>query len=62
MEKYRQGLSMRRYAEQALLSAALRDVAVVERTVLDQAGPAFFLEVIADRVKAPPHAGLRRMT
>ena len=52
MEKYRQGLSMRRCAEKALLSAAPHDFAVVERTVPDQEGPAFFLEVIADRAEA----------
>jgi len=62
MEKYRQGVSMRGCAEQALLSAALRDVEVVERMVPDEAGRAFFLEVIADRAEAPPPAGSRRMT
>ena len=62
MEKYRQGLSMRRCAEKALLSAAPRDVAIVERNVPDEAGRAFFLEVIADRAEAMPHAGIRRMT
>jgi hypothetical protein len=62
MEKHRQGLSMRRCAEQALLSAAQRDVAVVERKVPDEAGRAFFIEVTTDRVEALPHAGLRRMT
>ncbi|MBK7424072.1 MAG: hypothetical protein IPJ48_13835 [Propionivibrio sp.] len=62
MEKHRQGVSMRECAEKALLSAALRDVAVVERKFPDQAGPAFFLEVIADRAEATPHAGSRRMT
>ena len=61
MEKYRQGLSMRRCAEKALLSAAPRDVAIVERNVPDEAGPAFFLVVIADRVEAPPHAESGRM-
>ena len=53
---------MRGYAEKALLSAAQRDVAVVERMVPDEAGPAFFIEVIADRAEATPHAGIRRMT
>ena len=62
MEKHRQGVSMRECAEKALLSAAPRDFVVVERTVPDQKGPAFFLEVIADRAEATPHAGLRRMT
>jgi len=62
MKKHRQGLPMRVCAEQALLSAALRDVAVVERKFPDQEVPAFFLEVIADRAEAPPHAKSRRMT
>lgn len=53
---------MRECAEQALLSAALRDVAVVERKFPEQQGPTFFLEVIADRAEASPPAGLRRMT
>jgi len=53
---------MRGCAEKVLLSAALRDFAMVERTVPDQAGPAFFLEVTTDRAEATPHAGLRRMT
>jgi len=62
MKKHRQGVSMRECAEQALLSAALRDVAVVERKFPEQQGPTFFLEVIADRAEASPPAGLRRMT
>jgi hypothetical protein len=62
MEKHRQGVSMRGCAEQALLSAALRDVAVVERKFPDQEGPAFFSEVITGRAEAPPHAESRRMT
>lgn len=53
---------MRGCAEHALLSAALRDVAMVERNVPDEAGPAFFLEVIADRAEATPHPESRRMT
>ena len=62
MEKHRQGLSMRGCGEKVFLSAALRDVAMVERKFPDQAGSAFFLEVIADRAEAPPHAESRRMT
>ena len=43
MEKHRQGVSMRRCAEKALLSAAPRDVAVVERKVPDEEGSALSL-------------------